>query len=187
MLHASTQQLIRTLRELTEAGSLAWKVGDQETSRLETEGYIVEVAPAPPSLRLLRADGRELETATADELAAVAWPDGSGTYAIHVAAMAARANHIARGAEQPAATVMSSISAPAMKPAADRTPRQPAAVFGDVASFAKALESEPVPTHAPREPAPDLLTRWISAEQAGEPSRPRQPPTSGANIYKPWT
>jgi hypothetical protein len=185
MLHASTQQLIRTLRELTEAGSLAWKAGERETSRLETEGYIVEVTPSPPSLRLLRADGRELETATADELAAVDWPGGDGTYAVHVAAMAARASRIARGAEQPVATVMSSISAPAMKPAIARTHRRPVAIFGEVASFAK--PAEPVPAHAPREPAPDLLTRWIGAQQATEPSRPPQPAASGASIYKPWT
>lgn len=197
MLHASTQQLIRTLRELTESGSLAWKIGDQETSRLETEGYIVEVAPSPPSLRLLRADGRELETATADDLAAVAWPNGDGTYALHVAAMAARASRIARGAVQPTATVMSSIPAPALKPAADRTRYQPAALFGDTASFAKPSELKPATAQAPTEPSPDLLARWISAQSSQDAERPSasaiaptrapQPSASGSNPYKPWS
>jgi hypothetical protein len=198
MLHASTQQLIRTLRELTEAGSLAWKVGDQETSRLETEGYIVEVAPAPPSLRLLRADGRELETATAEDLAGVDWPNGDGTtYATHVARIAARASRIARGAEQPIATVLSSISAPAMKPAVDRTRYQPTALFGESASFAKPPKLEPAAAQPPTEPSPDLLARWISAQSspatersaatAIAPPRPPQPSASGPNPYKPWS
>ena len=72
MVHASTQQLIRKLYELTDAGALAWRMGDHDTSRLETEGYVVELEPAPPSVSLLRADGRVLERAEPDALAAIA-------------------------------------------------------------------------------------------------------------------
>jgi hypothetical protein len=56
MLHASTQQLIRKLYELTSAGSLAWTEGPNVGARLETEGYVVELEAAPPALSLLRAD-----------------------------------------------------------------------------------------------------------------------------------
>ncbi len=194
MLHASTQQLIRKLYELTNGGSLAWTEGNRETSRLETEGYVVEVTASPPALRLLRADGRELETATPEDLAAVAWPSGDGTYATRVTEMAARARRIARGAEQAIATILSSLSAPAMKATADPTPRQPTASFGQTASFAKS------PPPVPKKPAPDMLTRGISARSiqgveqssaadfqrfAPTPQTPPRP-AAGPNVYKPW-
>ncbi len=194
MLHASTQQLIRKLHELTSAGSLAWTEGDRETSRLETEGYVVEIMASPPALRLLRADGRELETATADDLAAVAWPSGDGTYATRVTEMAARARRIARGAEQAIATILSSLSAPAMKVASDSTSGQPTAIFGQTASFAKA------PPPVPKKPERDMLMHGISArsvqgvEQSSATDFQRFAPTSqtpprsaaGPNVYKPW-
>ena len=76
MLHPSTQQLIRKLCELTDAGHIAWKEGERQSSRFDSEGYVVEVEAEPPTLRLLRGDGRELERADAADLAATAWPDG---------------------------------------------------------------------------------------------------------------
>jgi hypothetical protein len=184
MLHASTQQLIRKLHELTEAGGLAWKEGEREASRLETEGYIVEVEATPATLRLLRGDGRELEKATAEDLGAVAWPGGDGTYATRVSEMAARAHRIARGAEDAIATILSSLSAPARKPAPQPAMPAPAAApaataqvpqppveapFGDTPSFAKPSEPpapapkppEPVPPPAPKKP--DMLAQGISA------------------------
>ena len=48
MLHASTQKLIIKLCELTEAGHIAWKRGEGQTFRFETEGYVVEVQAGPP-------------------------------------------------------------------------------------------------------------------------------------------
>lgn len=194
MLHASTQQLIRKLYELTNAGSLAWTEGERETSRLETEGYVVEVMASPPALRLLRADGRELETATPEDLAAVAWPSGDGTYATRVTEMAARARRIARGAEQAIATILSSLSAPAMKAAGDSSPRQLTASFGHTVSFAI------TPPPVPKKPERDMLMHGISArsvqgveqssaadfQRFAPKSQTPSRPAAGPNVYKPW-
>lgn len=114
MLHASTQQLIRKLCELTEAGSINWKEGKGQTSILETEGYVVEIQPEPPSVRLLRENGQELESADASDLEAP-WGNNEGTFGDHVADMARRANRYARGAETAIAKILSSLSAPPKK------------------------------------------------------------------------
>ncbi len=127
MLHASTQQLIRKLCELTEEGAIAWKEGDAGASVFETEGYLVEVREAPPGVRLLRQDGRELERADAADLAAP-WPGGEGTYASSVAVMANHAGRIARGAETAIAKILSSLSAPPKK-AAEPEPEPAALAF----------------------------------------------------------
>lgn len=203
MLHASTQQLIRKLYELTSAGSLAWTEGEKDTSRLDTEGYVVEVAASPASLRLLRADGRELENATADDLASADWPGGDGTYATRVAEMAGRAHRIALGAERAIATIMSALSAPTKTPK-DGTADEPVATFGATDSFAKAsmpARPEAAAPSVPKRVAPDMLSYGISArsvqgvEQSSAKdlqrltsatSSPKPVPVSGPNIYKPW-
>ncbi len=197
MLHASTQQLIRKLYELTSGGNLAWIEGPQGSARLETEGYVVEIAAAPPALRLLRADGRELETATSDILAAVNWPNGDGTYATRVTEMAHRAQRIARGAEEAVSTILSSLSAPPTKPAAE-----PAAAFGQTTSFAETERAEGSAQPPLKPSQPDMLAHGISArsvqgvEQSTSasferfaqvsPTPPPRPPVSGSNVYKPW-
>jgi hypothetical protein len=111
MLHTSTQQLIRKLCELTEAGAIGWKEGDGGRVVFDTEGYVVEIQPDPPGIRLLRADGQELESADAADLA-TPWPEGEGTYATHIVEMARHASRIARGAETAIAKILSSLSAP---------------------------------------------------------------------------
>ena len=65
MLHPSTQQLICKLHELTQAGSLAWTIGDCDALRLWTEGYVVEIEAAPTTFRLLRDDGLRVRIAGA--------------------------------------------------------------------------------------------------------------------------
>ena len=114
MLHPSTQQLIRKLCELTQSGAIEWKEGGDQRSIFETEGYVVEIQADPPGVRLLRADGHELEVADANDLA-TPWDEGEGTYASHVADMARRAGRIARGAETAIAKILSSLSAPPKK------------------------------------------------------------------------
>ncbi len=173
MLHTSTQQLIRKLYELTEAGALVWKEGERDTALLETEGYLVELGPVPPEVRLLRADGRELERADSDDLAAIAWPDGDGTFASRVTEMANRANRVARGAEPFSAKPLSAISTPPLNPPS--AARRKLASFGKTESFVKR------PT-----PPPPMMTS-ISARTVQIPvqARPAARP-SGLDIYKPW-
>lgn len=190
MLHPSTQQLIRKLCELTDAGHIAWTDGERQTSRFESEGYVVEVEAEPPTLRLLRGDGRELERADAADLAATAWPDGQGTYAAHVAEMAAKAHRVARGTEAAIARILSSLSAPpkrgaaplaqpapvapppAPAPAATSTaPVSPKSAFGAVESFDKAPTPAPAPAKAvPAAPAPPtFLIKGFSARSVQTP------------------
>jgi hypothetical protein len=170
MLHASTQQLIRKLCELTEDGAIAWKEADEGRSTFETEGYIVEIAGEPPTVRLLRLDGRELERADAADLA-LSWPGGEGTYATRVAEMARNASRHARGAETAIAKILSSLSAPPKK-APEPEPEPAALAFADIpppatervtalAAVNAGLDSrkgadDPPVSHTPPEPAPRI-------------------------------
>lgn len=185
MVHASTQQLIRKLYELTGAGALAWQLSERETSRLETEGYVVELEPAPPTVSLLRADGRLLERAEPDALAAIAWPDGEGTYASRVTEMANRASRLARGAERVSPKPLSAVAAP---PLGSPKPRiaSPLAPFGKTQSFVVR------PTHQGAGPGPissisdvrPIQTPGLAAEEDPEPAATKRAP--GSHIYKPW-
>lgn len=185
MVHASTQQLIRKLYELTDAGALAWQLSDRETSRLETEGYVVELEPAPPAVSLLRADGRLLERAEPDALAAIAWPDGEGTYASRVTEMANRACRLARGAERVSRKPLSAVAAPPM--AASR-PRAASllASFGKTPSFViRPVDQNPAagPIAAISDVRP-VHTPGMAAEIYPESVTTKRTP--GSNIYKPW-
>lgn len=199
MVHASTQQLIRKLYELTDAGALAWRMGEREVSRLETEGYVVELEPAPPVVRLLRADGRILERAEPEALAAIAWPDGEGTYASRVTEMATRANRFARGAEPVSAKPLSAIPTPPLNPPRPKTVPTLAS-FGKTQSFVvKQPASRPAPVAAPPPMLTSLSARSIQTPRLATPSDvfqqnaspASQPPAPvergpGPHIYKPW-
>ncbi len=163
MLHPSTQQLIRKLCELTDAGHIAWKEGERQSSRFESEGYVVEVEAEPPTLRLLRGDGRELERADAADLAATAWPDGQGTYAIQVADMAEKAHRVARGAEAAIARILTSLSAPSKQHTPPAPP--PHAV----------PPPEPVRTEAPKPPSGTTPPAQSQPVPAATPATSHQP------------
>jgi hypothetical protein len=126
MLHASTQKLIQKLCDLTQAGEIVWQEGPGEALVFETEGYRVEAEGNPPSVRLLRNDGKELESASAADLLATPWPGGDGTYAARVADMVRRAKREARGADLAISQILSSLSAPARKPSTPNLGAQPA-------------------------------------------------------------
>jgi len=201
MLHPSTQQLIRKLYELTASGGLGWQPGEENASRLETEGYVVEIAAEPPLMRLLRADGRELERAEPEALAAVPWPEGDGTFATRITEMAGRARRIASGTEAAVEKVLSALSAPP-KPQVARP--VPLASFGRTESFARPTPPRPAPVDAAPpipKPAPppimSLSARSVQSVEATSPAdfqraiaaaapKPPQKPTAGPSVYKPW-
>lgn len=188
MLHPSTQELIRKLCELTVSGHIAWKEGEGQNCVFATEGYIVEVGLDPPFLRLLRADGRELERASDVDLATVAWPEGEGTYATHVADLASRARRIASGAEAAIARIMASLCAPQAAPQGPDSPSQ--------------SPERGAGANAPPAGPPSLMIRGVSARSvqtpdtgfphpasaAGPaPAQPAEPPPArGPSVYKPW-
>ncbi|MDZ4760133.1 MAG: hypothetical protein SGJ21_03580 [Alphaproteobacteria bacterium] len=112
MLHASTRRLIHKLCDLTAGGDIAWTEGESGSVRFDTEGYVVEIAPEPPGIRILDAAGREIERADAADLVATPWPGDEGrSYAQHVSAMAADAHRIALGAERAISRILTSLSA----------------------------------------------------------------------------
>jgi hypothetical protein len=181
MLHASTRKLIVKIAELTETGAIAWKEGEgaRPCSVFESEGYLIEVTADPPTLRVMQADGREIERADATDLAGEQWPGGGGTFAAQVAAMAERAHRVARGAEAAISRILSSLSAPPQRapepepfPAAPEfeatTPARPvvashaieseaalAAISADMDSMRKPAPPEPLPqSHSEPEEAP---------------------------------
>jgi hypothetical protein len=177
MLHASTQKLIQKLYELTESGDIAWKESREGRCILDTEGYRVEINEEPPLLRLLGADGRELEKAEAADLSATPWATGEGTFASRVSDMSRRAQRVARGAEQAISKILSSLSAPPQK-ALEKAPEPepiPAAI-----EFEPQLARKPGPVSAAESPASlaalgaDLATQ----RRASPPQLPHSAPAA---------
>ena len=98
MLHASTRKLIDRLSEMTELGKLDWTESENGNIAYATEGYSVSLTENPNEVIITSKDGKELERATADEIAATEREDGASYTAI-VAAMTSEAARIARGTE----------------------------------------------------------------------------------------
>ncbi|MEO0452345.1 MAG: hypothetical protein AAFZ74_18670, partial [Pseudomonadota bacterium] len=104
MLHASTRKLIDRLAEMTELGKLDWTESESGHITYSTEGYSVSLTEAPNELFITSKDGKELERASADELAATQSEEGVAYTAI-LAAMTNEASRIARGTEAAISTL----------------------------------------------------------------------------------
>lgn len=98
MLHASTRKLIDRLSEMTELGKLDWTESEDGTLAYATEGYSVTLTESPNEVIITSKSGKELERATAEELASTP-QDNGGAYTSIVAAMTMEASRIARGTE----------------------------------------------------------------------------------------
>ncbi len=98
MLHPSTQKLIDRLAEMTERGKLDWTDAGNQGVNYVTEGYSVSLVGVPAELVITSSEGKELERATAQELADTP-SDSQGTYASVIAALVKAATRIARGTE----------------------------------------------------------------------------------------
>lgn len=105
MLHASTRKLIDRLSEMTELGKLDWTQSEDGNLAYATEGYSVSLTEAPNQVIITSKDGKELERATADEIAATEQEDGT-SYTTVVAAMTKEAARIARGTETAISTLL---------------------------------------------------------------------------------
>lgn len=170
MLHDSTQRLILKLCEMTDRGEIAWRESagaEAEVSIYDTEGYAVEVKAVPPGLRILRADGREVERVDDGDLESAPWPLGPGTFATNVQAMAVRAHRVARGAEAAIASILSALASP---------PRSPSRVLATAASI------DPQSTGTVSAPAPTAAaiaeTTVAAAKKAPGPVVESRPATS---------
>lgn len=105
MLHASTRKLIDRLAEMTELGKLDWTEDEAGNIAYATEGYSVSLTEDPGEVIITSKDGKELERATAEEIAATQQEDGT-SYTAVVAAMSKEAARIARGTEAAISTLL---------------------------------------------------------------------------------
>lgn len=119
MLHASTRKLIDRLAEMTELSKLDWTETEDGQISYSTEGYSVSLTESPNEVVITSKDGKELERASAEDLAATQDDEGQ-VYAAIVAAMTAEASRIARGTERAISTLLAG-----MDTTADEAPTEP--------------------------------------------------------------
>ena len=112
MLHASTRKLIDRLAEMTELNKLDWTESEAGQIIYSTEGYSVALTEDPNELVITSKDGKELERATPEELAATQSDEGVAYTAI-VSAMTAEAARIARGTEAAISSLLAGMEEPA--------------------------------------------------------------------------
>lgn len=133
MLHASTRKLIDRLAEMTELGKLDWTEDEAGNIAYATEGYSVSLTEDPSEVIITSRDGKELERATAEEIAATQQEDGT-SYTAVVAAMGKEAARIARGTEVAISTLLAG-----MDDAPDTVEAE-----SDLAEDAETLPEDPV-------------------------------------------
>lgn len=116
MLHASTKKLIDRLAEMTDLAKLDWTESEDGTITYATEGYSVTLSSSPNELIINSKDGKELERAGAEELAATHNDDGT-SYADIVATMTKEASRVAIGTETAISTLLAGMQeAPVAEP-----------------------------------------------------------------------
>ncbi|MHA7899543.1 MAG: hypothetical protein ACX94B_06725 [Henriciella sp.] len=146
MLHASTRKLIDRLAEMTELGKLDWTEGESGQITYSTEGYSVSLTEGPNEVVITSKDGKELERASAEELA-TSQAEAGGSYAEIVAEMTKEAARIARGTETAISTLLAGMEdAPA-----------------DAAEIEEAIEAEAAPLQ--EDPVDETM---VAAEQTVE-------------------
>ncbi|MDJ0920412.1 MAG: hypothetical protein QNI84_04745 [Henriciella sp.] len=121
MLHPSTKKLIDRLSEMTARGKLTWQEGEAESVIYSTEGYAVALSAPPHELIITSKDGKELERATAEELAATPLESG-GAYTDAIASMRAQAVRIARGTETAISSLLAGIDLDGDSPVEEEAP-----------------------------------------------------------------
>ncbi len=108
MLHPSTKKLIDRLTEMTERGKLNWAEAENNAVTYVTEGYSVSLTAEPNELVIISSEGKELERATVEQLAATASETGA-TYTAIIAALTQEASRIARGTESAISSLLAGI------------------------------------------------------------------------------
>lgn len=174
MLPETTQQLILKLWDLTDRGVIPWKPGETGGEHLfETEGYVVAVSGHPPTIRILRPRGHEVERADAAELSATRWPrPNASRFDEAVRELAARAAEHANGERRTVPAAMSAISTPARAAAVTSPVNGSKPIFGAIQSF-------DISGHAA-----DSATDDASTVPSDPHSQAERPSDQGA--YTPW-
>ena len=139
MLHSSTKKLIDRLAEMTELGKLDWTEGDAGNVIYSTEGYSVLLPGSADEIVITSIDGKELERASASDLAVSQNEDGT-SYSEIVATMAKEATRIALGTETAISTLLAGMEDPVdVQPEATEPPQEPE----DPVNEATALTEDP--------------------------------------------
>ena len=140
MLHASTRKLIDRLAEMTDLSKLDWTESDDGQISYSTEGYSVSLTESPNEVVITSIDGKELERASAEDLAATQ-DDAGQSYTAIVASMTAEASRIARGTERAISSILAGMEdTPTDQPDASSTHSDPV----DAAQDDTPLEEDPV-------------------------------------------
>ncbi len=173
MLHASTRKLIDRLSEMTELGKLDWTETEDGTLAYATEGYSVTLTETPNEVIITSKTGKELERASAEELATTQQDDGVA-YTSVVAAMTMEASRIARGTEAAISSLLADLQdAPEADPTIEETDADENLVE-DPVNETTAIVSEPVaPIEPEPEPEPEIAAETVietTASTAGEAS-----------------
>lgn len=169
MLHASTRKLIDRLSEMTELGKLDWTEDEDGTLAYATEGYSVTLSESPNEVIITSKTGKELERATAEELASTLQDDG-GAYTSIVAAMTMEASRIARGTEAAISSLLADLQD---EPEVDPADLAAAEIdvdedlVEDPINETTAIVTEPV-TRAEPEAEPEMAAEAVAE---AEPSR----------------
>ncbi|MEM7492229.1 MAG: hypothetical protein AAF296_02545, partial [Pseudomonadota bacterium] len=108
MLHPSTKKLIDRLIAMTAEGKIDWKEDDSDRVSYTTEGYSVALEKEPTEIVITTSDGRELERATASEIADVP-DDADVSYADQVASMTRDATRKAKGIDEAISVLLAGI------------------------------------------------------------------------------
>jgi hypothetical protein len=169
MLHASTRKLIDRLSEMTELGKLDWTESEDGTLAYATEGYSVTLTESPNEVIITSKSGKELERATAEELASTP-QDNGGAYTSIVAAMTMEASRIARGTEAAISSLLADLQDEPEPDPADRAAAEidtDEDLVEDPINETTAFETEPV-TPAEPDAGPELAAETV---EETEPSR----------------
>lgn len=108
MLHPSTKKLIDRLIVMTAKGKIDWKEGEGDSVQYTTEGYGVILEIEPNEIVITAVDGRELERATASDIADVTNETGP-SYTEQVASMTRDAIRKAKGIDKAITTLLAGI------------------------------------------------------------------------------
>ncbi len=164
MLHTSTRKLIDRLSEMTELGKLDWTETDDGNIAYATEGYSVTLTEEPNEVIITSKDGKELERATTEEIAATESEDG-GSYTSIVAAMTKEAARVARGTEAAISTLLAGMEDAPVDVTEDATAEEAASLQEDLGDETAILASESVETLAQ-----ETTIEETDAEPASEPT-----------------
>ena len=170
---------------MTMDGAIAWKEAENDSVRLETEGYCVLVSPKPVSMELTTVQGRVLERADEETLNATPFDD-ERKFTFIIEEIAREGHRYARGTEQAINAILGAAETGALSEGLDfpffdsgkeseddMISPETAAVAAAVGNLAERLNSEEQQSEAAAQtvsnPAPEILPESVETDVMAEP------------------